>query len=101
MTQALVPANRQRPAVVMVDGWAHLVYVHDAIYLTTVKAWKQKQAAAHPDAGGSETKFNKVTRQRIRWQCAEAKYYATLGLLPPDGFRCPEKRQQLRLRGWR
>lgn len=97
----LIPQKDGRPAVMVVDGWTVFVSIRDAAYEAEMKRWRQRLAAVHPDRGGSAWKFRKVMGQRIRWQCEEARWYARLGLLPPDGFRHAEVQVERtkRLRG--
>lgn len=90
-----------RPATLQVDGWTVYVSIRDAAYMAELRRWKQRLAAVHPDRGGTARKFRMVMGARIRWQCQEAKWYADLGLLPPDGFKHSEQRaaRKQRLKG--
>lgn len=75
-----------RPAIVKVDGWTVFLSVRDAEYLRILKQFKRRLAEAHPDKGGTAGRFRKVMSERLRWQMTEASFYASIDLLPPDGF---------------
>ena len=82
----LLQSRNGRPSAVVVDGWTHFIAVRDGEYERQLKGWKRLRAAAHPDKGGTATKFRLTQRAFQRWRLTEARWYAQFGLLPPDGW---------------
>lgn len=74
----------------MPGGWTCFLSIHDDAYMRTLKAWKRKRAASHPDKGGTSAKFRAAYQAMRKWQQEECQWYAQLGLLPPDGCRLAE-----------
>jgi biotin operon repressor len=83
---AAVPVYRDRPATITKDGVTVYVSVHDAEYLRQKAVWKQRLADAHPDRGGTDHAFRRLTKHRERWQAEEGAWYAALGLAAPDSL---------------
>lgn len=97
----LAPASfsaPDRPAVITYQGARIYLHIHDAEYMRERSAWRQRLAAAHPDAGGNAAAFQRLIGQRTAWQAREAAWYARLGLLPPDGYIRRGVTQSIRLR---
>jgi hypothetical protein len=97
--EGAIPVFKGRPAVVVLNGWTIYLSIHDSAYMMTLRTWKQRLARAHPDKGGTSTKFREVYQKKRAWQLEEALWYAQLGMLPPDGCRLAEaKVKQMRSR---
>lgn len=74
-----------RPIFVRVDGWDVAVSIHDAAHLDERKKWRQRLAAAHPDATGkTASEFLAVKRRFDAWLNAERAWYRHIKLEPPD-----------------
>lgn len=91
---SLIPVRGDRPAIVPWQGGRVFVSVHDAEHLRQRAAWKRELAAAHPDAGGSNLRFDRVRRQRERWDESERAWYAQYGLVPPPVGEPPPTRSE-------
>lgn len=96
---SLIPVRGDRPAVVPWQGGRVFVSVHDAEHLRQRAAWKKALAEAHPDAGGTSLRFDRVRRQRERWEAAEREWYAQYGLVPPPVGEKPPTRSEV-LAAW-
>lgn len=73
-----------RPSAITRDGWTVLIGVHDEYFRREVRRWRQRLAAAHPDAGGSHRAYLRVTAQRDRWLARESAWYAEHGVPLPS-----------------
>lgn len=94
----LTPQIDGRPAVLRRDGWVIYLGVHDKEYLRQARLWRLKRVAAHPDKpGGTAADFNRLTAEWQAWREEEARWYAELGLLPPDNYQSPHATIQRRL----
>lgn len=96
---SLIPVRGDRPAIVPWQGGRVFVSVHDAEHLRQRAAWKKALAEAHPDAGGTTLRFDRVRRQRERWEAAEREWYAQYGLVPPPVGEKPPTRSEV-LAAW-
>lgn len=83
MSLELVPTFGTRPPVVRVGGGVVHVSVHDAEFLRQWREWRRRLAAAHPDKGGTEYRFRTALGKYRKWEFAEAKWYAQIGIDPP------------------
>lgn len=88
----LVPSRQGRPAIVQRDGWTEYVAIHDDAFQAERRAWRQRLAAAHPDAGGSAEAFRQVYRRYQQWVEREEAYYRRLGLPLPGQAQVPPPR---------
>lgn len=59
------------------------ISVHDAQHLRMRSEYKQRLSAAHPDHGGTDTRFRLAKADQERWLLAERAWYAEYGLEPP------------------
>lgn len=79
----LTKAYAGRPAFVAYKGGRVALAIRDGAYLLERRAWRQRLAAAHPDKGGTATRFEKIKRQYDAWEAAERRGFAELGWPPP------------------
>lgn len=97
--EELAPQYKGRPAVVKMGTWTVYLGVHDWAYMLELRRYKRQLRDAHPDKGGTSAKFRAVLAAKRKWHAQECQWYASLGLLPPDGAKLGEaKQQQLRKR---
>ena len=94
MTQPPAPLPG-RPLYVSVAGGKLYVSAHDAFYLQTQRDFTRLIRAAHPDRNHhiwAHGRTRKLLEARSRWEAAEARWYAHLGLHPPvKGVRCARR----------
>jgi hypothetical protein len=87
MTQ--IPSQRPgRPLCVNIEGGRLYISAHDAYHLEKQREFKRLIRAAHPDRNHciwAAGRTRKLLQARARWEKAEARWYACLGLDPPKG----------------
>lgn len=83
---SLIITLRDRPPVIIFNGWKEFVSVHDQDYLAQKKLWRQRVASVHPDRlnKSSAYKFRRMLSKFQSWKQAERIYYWRRGLMPPD-----------------
>lgn len=72
----MIKVHEDYPTVVVDDsGWRTFVAIHNDEFLRMRKVWRERLAQAHPDMGGSFTKFVKVRKEEQKWLEEERKWY--------------------------
>lgn len=72
-----------RPRVIVFKGCRIDIAVHDAYYWTRHDGLKAAMLAAHPDKGGTSTRFINAQRAYASFKDEERTWYAELGLSLP------------------
>lgn len=78
---------RNRPEWVVVSGCRVSIEAHDSFTLAQFFKLHKAMLDAHPDKGGTSNKFIKARKALQTFITEEKKWYASVGVTPPDKLK--------------